>query len=489
MFDDETTEAGAKERLSRRKLLETGAVAGAGLAALSSPLGPMGVALARRSEQIARMPLNPQDSVTLRFMTRGGPGYEAFFKDAANRFMKAHSNVAISIEPHDNDWDTKLKVEMAGGSPPDLVFHADDYLFSYAARGSLMDLAPFFKQAGLKKSDFWPAAINPQFLGNHLFAMPLDYGLHALFYNKALFDQQHISYPTDKWTWNDFTQAGRRLTLDRSGKRASDSGFDPNHVKQYGAQNGLYYWAGTILRSNGGSWATPDMTKATLDTPVAIKTFQWLADLGTRWFVIGSPLYAASQSFDIDNNNIAMQVDGTWKFSEFPHYPNLNWSKGNMDIAPIPLGSKGRVSGAEASGLVIPAGIKSTNAKWAWEFIKWMTTDEGQRVAFSYGVASIPNSPKLAQELIPQMKLPNNRKIILELLPQAQIPMWQQAISDQELENTLLLNPWSPAPEMLDLYKGRKTAAQAMPIVNKRIQKLLDNDQQLAKKFGVKLHL
>jgi hypothetical protein len=118
-----------------------------------------------------------------------------------------------------------------------------------------------------------------------------------------------------------------------------------------------------------------------------------------------------------------------------------------------------------------------------------MTTDEGQRVAFSYGVASIPNSPKLAQELIPQMKLPNNRKIILELLPQAQIPMWQQGISDQELENTLLLNPWSPAPEMLDLYKGRKTAAQAMPIVNKRIQTLLDNDQKLAKKFGVTLHL
>src|SRR5581483_9081484 len=101
------------------------------------------------------------------------------------------------------------------------------WMFEFAARGTHVDMLPFFKADGLKKSDFWPAAINPQFLGNHLFAMPLDYGLHILAYNKAKFDTQHQSYPTDKWTWQDYIRIGRKLTLDRSGKRADEAGFQP----------------------------------------------------------------------------------------------------------------------------------------------------------------------------------------------------------------------------------------------------------------------
>jgi multiple sugar transport system substrate-binding protein len=396
--------------------------------------------------------------------------------------------VTIKYEPHDSDFAQKLQVEMAGGVPPDLIFATDDDMFSFAARGAWVDLLPFFKADGLKKSQFWPAAIDPQFLGPHLFAMPLDYGMHVMSYNKELFDRQHLRYPTDKWTWDDFVKVGRHLTIDRNGKRASEAGFQPQHVRQY-ASSAPGWVFNNILRGNGGEWATPDLSKALLDTPVAIKMFQWIADLGNKYSVTPSPKYATSLSFDIEHGNIAMSFAGTWVFSEYPHYPVMKWQQGNIDIVPFPLGTKGRGVGAEASGLCVPVGTKSQNVKWAWEYIKYMTTEPGQRLAFRYGVASIPNSRKLAEELIPTYRQPKNHKIILELLPQAKLPFWCEAISDIELENNLINAPYSSAPEMLYMYQGRMTAAEAMPKVNKKVQEYLDKDQVLARKFGTKLHL
>src|SRR5207244_7256236 len=123
----------------------------------------------------------------------------------------------------------KLLVEITAGAGPDVAAIPDDINRSYAAHGALVDLAPFFKADRLSKADFWPASINPQWLGLHLFAVPYDYVLHIMYYNKSLFAKQHLRYPTAQWTWDDYVRIGQHLTIDRNGKRASEAGFQPNH--------------------------------------------------------------------------------------------------------------------------------------------------------------------------------------------------------------------------------------------------------------------
>ncbi len=483
-----TNQGGQGQRkLDRRGFLKTGAAAGASLAAFSSPLGARGAALASYSEQLAHQPLNAATPVNLRFMVRGGPGYRAYFTKAGDIFMKKYPNVSIKYEVHDTNYKTKLKIEMAGGVAPDLVFASDDDMFSFAARNTLLDLAPFFKKNGLRRSDYYPAAMDPQWLGNHLFAMPLDYGLHILAYNKELFDRQHQSYPTDKWTWQDFIRVGQNLTLDRNGKRANEAGFQPDHVVQYACDASAFAYFTNILRSNGGDWANADLTKATLDTPLAISTFQFLSDLGNKYHLNPTGKFVNSITIGFEQLTTAMSINGTWAFSEYPHYPKMKWAQGNIDVTLLPRGTTGKNAvGAEASGLVIPLATKQENARWAWELIKWMTTDEGQRVAFDYGVASVPNKPSLARELIGKQRIPRNAKLLLDALPQARLPYWCEAISDTELEN-ILQSPFSGAPTLYQLDRARTTAAQAMPAVNRAVQTILDNDQVLARKFGAKL--
>ncbi len=475
--------------LSRKGLLKAGAVAGASLAAVASPLGAQGLAMARYSERLARQPLDSTQKISLKFYSRGSEAYHTFFRAASAAFMHMHPNVTITYEPQGRDYRTKLLVEIAGGAGPDIAAVPDDICRSYAAHGALMDLAPFFKADGLSRDSYWPAALNPQWLGPHLFAMPYDYGMHIMYYNKALFDKQHISYPTEQWTWDDYVRVGRHLTIDSNGKRASDPGFQPDHVVQYAGDNNMQIeGTNSIVRSFGGEWASSNLSRATLDTPAAIKAFQWMADVGAKYYINPAPDVATSLNFALEQGNVAMHFDGTWSFSTYAAYPILKWDQGNVDILPFLKGPKGRAVVAEASGVAVPKGTKPQNAKWAWEFVKYMSSVPGQRLAFKYGVASITNFPSLTKELIGTIKQPRNKDIITRYLPQARLPYWCEAISDQELEG-LLFPPFGAATELLDLFNGKKTAAQVMSTFNKRVQALLDNDQKLAKQMGVTLSL
>jgi multiple sugar transport system substrate-binding protein len=60
-----------------------------------------------------------------------------------------------------------------------------------------------------------------------------DSGLEVLYYNKAIFDEAKVAYPTDSWTWDDLLDAAKKLTIVESNGR----------VKRYG------------LGMEGGKWS------------------------------------------------------------------------------------------------------------------------------------------------------------------------------------------------------------------------------------------
>lgn len=451
--------------LSRRGLLKAGAALGT--VAATSRLGLDG---------LARAAVPRASTTTIRFMTRGGAGYEKYFRDAAALFQRHNPQIQINIEPQDQDFLTKLKVEMAGGTAPDLVFGADDSLFSLAARGALYDLSDFWCKSCLKESDYLANAINPQKLGSHLFALPLDYGMWMLQYNKELFDRAHLRYPDLSWTWDDFVRVCQRLTLDNKGRNATDPTFDPHHVVQFGNDGGLNWSWNCLLRSQGLEWAEPDISKSRLDDPRVIAQFQWIADLGNKYYVNPTPRIPLGINWDMGQGNIATMFGGSWDVS--------NGWKVKWDTTGFPKGKAGRAVVAEASGLMIPA--QASHPAEAWEFLKWLGTAPGIRMAFEYGVATIPSIKSLARELMPTAKVPAHQKIIIDLLPKAGLPFWCEAISDSELEGILITSPW---PDMTKLYAGQATAKEIMPKVAAQVNAILAADQQRAKKFGARLHL
>ncbi len=55
-----------------------------------------------------------------------------------------------------------------------------------------------------------------------MYAFPYAWVTTVLYYNKDMFDKAQLAYPNDKWTWDDFLSAAKKLTLDTNGDGKTD---------------------------------------------------------------------------------------------------------------------------------------------------------------------------------------------------------------------------------------------------------------------------
>ena len=68
-----------------------------------------------------------------------------------------------------------------------------------------MDLTDAEKESDLKVHDNFPAPLVDGYtVEGKLYGIPKDFDTNAVFYNKEIFDQAGVAYPTDDWTFEDF---------------------------------------------------------------------------------------------------------------------------------------------------------------------------------------------------------------------------------------------------------------------------------------------
>jgi len=92
-------------------------------------------------------------------------------------------------------------------------------------------------------------------------------GPWVIFYNKSIFDKCGVPYPKGDWTWEEFVEVAKKVTM---------KGTDGRRNETYGVMG---YDLMEAIWQNGGSLFSKDGTRCTLDTPEAIEAAQWLMDL------------------------------------------------------------------------------------------------------------------------------------------------------------------------------------------------------------------
>jgi maltose-binding protein MalE len=63
------------------------------------------------------------------------------------------------------------------------------------------------------------------------YALPKYHGALAPYYNKDLFDQAHVDYPSDYWTHDDYLAATKRITPDRNKDGKPNLQYDLYHIQ------------------------------------------------------------------------------------------------------------------------------------------------------------------------------------------------------------------------------------------------------------------
>ena len=375
-------------------------------------------------------------------------------------WQKEHQDIKVRFEhtPY-SGYDSKILTRVAGGAAPDVIAAESNYFVTFATRNVFLGLNQFIKEdTTFKLDDFFSSIIDRFTVSGEVYAIPRDVAPFAcVFYNKTLFDEAGLPYPTDDWTWDDMLGMAQKLTKrDSSGR-----------ITQYG----FYGWAWqNFIYGNGGTLVDDVKfpTKATMDDSKTIEGLQFYADLINKYEVMPTPLAMANAGMGVDmmfaSGRLAMFLSGIWETPALREKYSFQW-----DVAMFPKNKSGvRKFGSGGTGYGI---MKSTQyPKEAWEVVKALTSAQVQAEMAKRGLAqpalrSIATGPDWAENALP----PANKKMLNEAVNYIVFDPFHSRW--REIEAKFII------PE-LDLVKsGKETAEQAIKKIVPKINALLQEGE------------
>jgi len=295
-------------------------------------------------------------------------------------FIHKYPDVRIINDP--DAGPQRILTQLAGGVPPDVfAIYSPQSAGLFARKDVLEDLRPWVKRYGVDMNMFWPQLDgyiyeNGDRKNGRILGFPDNCGTYMLFYNRRLFREAGVAEPKDAWTWEEFTDAAKRLTRrDRSGR-----------LVQFGAVLPPAYLLEMFVWQMGGSWFSPDGTACTCNTPEAKHAFEWWASLRRTHHVAPSvseeqslaPLggWGGSQNL-FKAEKAAMIITGRWLSIEFRKNKDLDW-----DIAPVPYG-RYRRGMLESKIYAIPRSARHKELSFA--FLQHLVSPEDEMLVADYG--------------------------------------------------------------------------------------------------------
>jgi multiple sugar transport system substrate-binding protein len=189
-----------------------------------------------------------------------------------DRFSDGHPGIRIrqqSAGTGQAEYRERILTSMVAGAPPDVFLLDNIDVPAFTERGVVLDLAPYLPRLGVDLTRYDSTVLGIFRRGNAVYALPKGYTPMVVVYNKDLFDRAGLSYPTDDWTWDDFTRVAKLLTRDTDGD---------GQVDQWGTafDRRVFIWNSWIL-AGGGDLLCPDGRRASgcLDSPATIDAIRW----------------------------------------------------------------------------------------------------------------------------------------------------------------------------------------------------------------------
>jgi len=326
----------SEERLDRRGFLRA---AGAGLAGV----GLIGLPGCGGGDGGGGGGGGGNSPVSLRWsMWSDTPEERKIWQGLADAVTRKYPNIKVKLETttFNNYWD-KLQTQIASQTQADIVGMQAQRMPGFAARGALQSMKDeLAKNPSVDFKDYFPVIEQALSFHGEPHALAYDLGPPLLYYNKSLFKQAGVKFPsaTRAMSWDEFKGTARKLT--DTGKR------------QYGYVQGFDFdWVIPWIWSNGGDYMDKGATKSTLDSPQAMEAMQFLSDLFLKDKVAAPITDLANPNFGLErfsSGKVAMHMDGPWQIV------NIRSNAGfDFDIAPIPSGRAGSVGWAAGSGFGI----------------------------------------------------------------------------------------------------------------------------------------
>lgn len=342
-------------RLSRRRFLETSAVAGAALAGSAS--------IASRAMGQATPEALGEASGDL---TEWGFGIQETNPLARARvlaFQEAYPDVNLNIvETFDEQT---LLTAAASDTLPDVIWLSRFETASWASRGVLQPLTELIERDGYDTSMFYDWALEEASYDGELYGIPGGADVRALYLNLDHLEEAGVDGPSlDTSDWAQFGEIGSQLVA-RDGDIIERWGFDPRWTN-------FWLWG----YGNGGRFMDESGAEATFNDPQIVEALDWMvqsfdAQGGFTDYLTVASTWQGDEQFA--RGQVAMTLYEQWMLSSAVSTisPDMNfWILPVRENGSGPDGPMTTYSGG--NGWYITSGAQNLDA--AWEFIKYLHT-------------------------------------------------------------------------------------------------------------------
>ena len=292
-------------------------------------------------------------------------------KEFDKKFMERYPHIEIRLENF--AWENileKYQTQAAAGTLPDVFYVHCSWAQQFIRQGLLMPLNSYIESTpNFNMDDMFPVGLTPYRANGTLYGLPYDAGPMALFYNKDMFDEAGLPYPTDDWVLDDLLDNAKKLTKDLNGD---------GRVDQWGISGTLTHETinAPVLAGFGARLVNEDETETLVTTPEAAEAFKWWIALDTEHKVAPSPAQVSAIVEPFTFGRVGMTFGGSWMMERWLRYGTFD-----ADVAHVPAGPAGRYTTVAGSGYGISASTKHAEA--AWLYLSEYLSEEG--VKFMWG--------------------------------------------------------------------------------------------------------
>ena len=222
-------------------------------------------------------------------------------------YEKEHDDVTIKIQltPY-KDYFTKLETSATGGKAPDVFWVNVLHLDAYVEGGILADLTDAVADSDIPDS-YSETLLNNYVRDGKNYGVPKDFDTNALWYNKEMFDEADVAYPTDDMSYDDLVALATELK-DKL----------PDGVYPFACPVDFQTWYYQTVYANDGWILNEDATETGYTDEKTMAGIQcWIDMINAGLSPSSSALAETTPDAMFEGEQIAMNFAGSYMVPEY----------------------------------------------------------------------------------------------------------------------------------------------------------------------------
>ena len=320
-------------------------------------------------------------------------------QEIAKTFVKAYlaqpgnEKKKFSVQQIGDPYDSWMQRQMYANKLPDIVQMYDYKAEYWTNENLLVPISDYMKKDGVSEDNFFSAVVEmakSKSGDDKMYWAPRDYNKVVCVYNTKMFELAGVEVPKDGWTFDDFENTCKALKAKESVLKEYAGGKSVWPANMNVDWAAVYY---PIIKSFGGELIDTENGTAFKNETAVKKAIDFLCSYVDKG-------YAVSTIDTMDTGSVFGNKQCAMWFTVRPNVPDVYDNvDGNLDFVSFPTLSGVETSyiGMGCSGYGITTACSDEKRELAWDFLKFVMSEEGQE-AFCAAGGGIPMIKSLAEK-------------------------------------------------------------------------------------------